>query len=143
MGGPDMAPQPPPTFGAPRHSRVAPLNLSLLGPPAASRDGSRASASRCASCRGFGYTPGVPNTERGSGIRTSRDAGHRAANRGVDIVELLATRPDGLALRDVSAQLEAPKSSLLPLLRALTARGYLAQGRGGEYRLGAGALDLG
>jgi DNA-binding IclR family transcriptional regulator len=43
----------------------------------------------------------------------------------------------------VSAKLEAPKSSLLPLLRALTARGYLAQGRAGEYRLGPGALDLG
>jgi IclR family acetate operon transcriptional repressor len=85
----------------------------------------------------------VPNTERGSGIRTSGDAGHRAANRVVDILELLATRPDGLALRDVSAQLEAPKSSLLPLLRALTARGYLAQGRAGEYRLGRSAVDLG
>ena len=55
----------------------------------------------------------------------------------------MAASADGLALRDVSAQLEAPKSSLLPLLRALTARGYLAQGRAGEYRLGRGALDLG
>ena len=62
----------------------------------------------------------MPNTERGSGIRTSGDAGHRAANRVVDILELLAASPDGLALRDVSAELEAPKSSLLPLLRALT-----------------------
>jgi DNA-binding IclR family transcriptional regulator len=69
--------------------------------------------------------------------------GHRAANRVVDILELVAASRDGLALRDVSAQLEAPKSSLLPLLRALTARGYLAQGRGGEYRLGPGVLELG
>ena len=61
----------------------------------------------------------------------------------VDILELLAKSPDGLALRDVSAQLEAPKSSLLPLLRALTARGYLAQGRAGDYRLGPSALGLG
>src|SRR3989442_8431020 len=30
MGGPDMAPQPPPTFGAPRQSRVAPLNPPTL-----------------------------------------------------------------------------------------------------------------
>src|SRR5829696_2585268 len=80
--------------------------------------------------------------ERYSKHRTL-SAGHRAANRVVDILELLAKRPDGLTLRDVSAQLEAPKSSLLPLLRALTARGYLAQGRAGEYRLGHGALDLG
>src|SRR5829696_3730005 len=80
--------------------------------------------------------------ERYSKHRTL-SAGHRAANRVVDILELLAKSPEGLALRDVSARLEAPKSSLLPLLRALTARGYLAQGLVGEYRLGPGAMDLG
>jgi DNA-binding IclR family transcriptional regulator len=69
--------------------------------------------------------------------------GHRAANRVVDILELVAASRDGLALREVSAQLEAPKSSLLPLLRALTARGYLAQGPAGEYRLGASVTALG
>jgi len=69
--------------------------------------------------------------------------GHRTANRVVDILELLAASREGLALREVSAQLEAPKSSLLPLLRALTARGLLEQGRAGEYRLGPQALALG
>jgi DNA-binding IclR family transcriptional regulator len=68
---------------------------------------------------------------------------HRAANRVVDILELVARSRDGLALREVSAELEAPKSSLLPLLRALTARGYLEQSRMGEYRLGACARALG
>jgi DNA-binding IclR family transcriptional regulator len=61
----------------------------------------------------------------------------------VDILERVARSRDGLALREVSAEVEAPKSSLLPLLRALTARGYLQQGRGGEYRLGARAMALG
>lgn len=70
-------------------------------------------------------------------------AHHRAANRVVDILELVARSREGLALREVSAELEAPKSSLLPLLRALTARGYLEQGRTGEYRLGGRALALG
>lgn len=70
-------------------------------------------------------------------------SGHRAANRLVDILELLARRREGLALRDVSAQLEAPKSSLLPLLRALVARDYLSQGPAGEYRLGSSARALG
>lgn len=92
---------------------------------------------------GLGYNEGVPNTERRSGNGTTGGGGHRAANRVVDILELLARRPDGLVLRDVSGQLEAPKSSLLPLLRALTARGYLAQGRAGEYRIGPGAVGLG
>src|SRR5687768_3022323 len=89
------------------------------------------------------YTHAVPNTERRSTNGTRADGGHRAANRVVDILELLAASPDGLVLRDVSGRLEAPKSSLLPLLRALTARGYLAQGLAGEYRLGPGAMDLG
>lgn len=69
--------------------------------------------------------------------------GHRAANRVVDILELVAANREGLALKEVSAQLEAPKSSLLPLLRALAARGYLEQGRAGEYRLGTKTLELG
>lgn len=68
---------------------------------------------------------------------------HRAANRVVDILELLAGSREPLALREVSAQLEAPKSSLLPLLRALTARGYLDRSGAGQYRLGGRALALG
>ena len=68
---------------------------------------------------------------------------HRAAGRVMDILELVVRTADGLALRELSAQLEAPKSSLLPLLRTLTARGYLAQGALGEYRLGPTALELG
>ncbi len=75
--------------------------------------------------------------------RASSEGGHRAANRVVDILELVAASADGLSLRDVSTRLGAPKSSLLPLLRALTLRGYLAQGRTREYRLGPRVHDLG
>lgn len=77
-------------------------------------------------------------------VRAPRGAGaHRAAARVVDILELVVDARDGLALRELSARLEAPKSSLLPLLRTLTARGYLEQGPLGEYRLGRKALELG
>ncbi len=83
-------------------------------------------------------------TPLGTSARRARaDGSHRAANRVVDILEVVGVSRDGLALREVSAQLDAPKSSLLPLLRALTARGYLEQGRAGEYRLGPKALELG
>src|SRR5688572_9131198 len=75
--------------------------------------------------------------------RVHTNGGHRSANRVVDILELLAASRDGLPLREVSAELEAPKSSLLPLLRALTARRYLEQAGTGEYRLGPKALELG
>jgi IclR family transcriptional regulator, acetate operon repressor len=82
-----------------------------------------------------------PGTIRG---RHGAAAGaHRAAGRVMDILELVVRTRDGLALRELSAQLEAPKSSLLPLLRTLTGRGYLEQGALGEYRLGRKALELG
>jgi DNA-binding IclR family transcriptional regulator len=62
--------------------------------------------------------------------------------RVIDLLERLATAPDGLGLKELSATLGVPKSSLLPLLRTLVARGYLEQ-RGGAYRLGARAAALG
>jgi DNA-binding IclR family transcriptional regulator len=61
----------------------------------------------------------------------------------VDVLELVVSTRDGLALRELSARLEVPKSSLLPLLRTLVARGYLEHGPAGEYRLGRKALELG
>jgi IclR family acetate operon transcriptional repressor len=88
--------------------------------------------------------PGPARRQPGPARRQSGSAGaHRAAGRVVDILELVVASPDGLALRELAAQLEAPKSSLLPLLRTLAARGYLAQGALGEYRLGRRALELG
>jgi IclR family transcriptional regulator, acetate operon repressor len=82
---------------------------------------------------------------RPAAVREPRAAAgaHRAAGRVVDILELVVASREGLALRELSARLRAPKSSLLPLLRTLAARGYLAQGPLGEYRLGGKALELG
>ena len=76
------------------------------------------------------------------GAEPRRPARHRATERVIDILELAAASQDGLALKDVSRGVETPKSSLLPLLRTLTARGYLARGRAGEYRLGPRAAAL-
>lgn len=67
---------------------------------------------------------------------------HRTASRILDILELLAESNSGHALRDLSRGLTAPKSSLLPLLRTLTARGYIAQDNAGAYRLGTKLLEL-
>lgn len=67
---------------------------------------------------------------------------HRATDRVIDILELTAASRDGVPLKDLSVRVETPKSSLLPLLRTLSARGYLEQGRAGEYRLGRRALEL-
>jgi len=84
----------------------------------------------------------LPERAVGRSRRGSAGA-HRPPGRGIDIPELGVASPDGLALRSLAAGLEAPKSSLLPLLRTLTARGYLDQGPLGEYRLGRRALELG
>jgi DNA-binding IclR family transcriptional regulator len=72
----------------------------------------------------------------------SRLKRHRATDRVIDILELAAASRQGLPLKALSVQVETPKSSLLPLLRTLSARGYLEQGRSGEYRLGPRALEL-
>jgi DNA-binding IclR family transcriptional regulator len=69
-------------------------------------------------------------------------ARHRATDRVIDILEVTAASRDGVPLKDLSLRVETPKSSLLPLLRTLSARGYLEQGRAGEYRLGRRALEL-
>jgi DNA-binding IclR family transcriptional regulator len=69
-------------------------------------------------------------------------ARHRATDRVIDILEHTAASRDGLPLKDLSLLVETPKSSLLPLLRTLSARGYLEQGRAGTYRLGPRALEL-
>jgi IclR family acetate operon transcriptional repressor len=68
---------------------------------------------------------------------------HRATDRVLDILEFVLSHPEGVALKYLSAELGAPKSSILPLLRALTARGYLEQGRFGEYRLGQKTVEFG
>ena len=75
-------------------------------------------------------------------VASTNGARHRATDRVIDILELAAASRDGLPLKDLSLRVETPKSSLLPLLRTLSARGYLEQGRAGEYRLGARALEL-
>ena len=77
------------------------------------------------------------------GRSPGRSSRHRATDRVIAILELAAASREGLALKDVSRGVETPKSSLLPLLRTLTARGYLEQGRAGEYRLGPKAVELG
>ena len=71
-----------------------------------------------------------------------KTARHRATDRVIDIFELTAASRDGIPLKVLSLRVETPKSSLLPLLRTLSARGYLEQGRAREYRLGPRAFEL-
>jgi IclR family transcriptional regulator, acetate operon repressor len=65
----------------------------------------------------------------------------RSLMRVVGLFETLSASPQGLPLVDISAALEAPKSSLLSLLRPLVARDYL-QHDGVRYSLGREAFRL-
>lgn len=76
-------------------------------------------------------------------IEQAVDAGHRSAHRLLDILELLSRPPRRQALKDLSAALAAPKSSLLPLLRTLAMRGYILRSEDGFYSLGPKLVELG
>jgi len=70
------------------------------------------------------------------------DAGPRSLIRTLRILEQLAGAPEGLSLAALSARLEAPKSSLLGLLRPMCNYRYIVHSDG-RYLLGPGAYRLG
>ena len=68
----------------------------------------------------------------------------KSAVRVVDILEALATKPDGLGFSELGRRLGFPKSSLHELLAALTERGYIAfDEERRTYALGIRVWELG
>lgn len=65
----------------------------------------------------------------------------RSLNRLLGLIGAIARADDGLTLARLSAELDAPKSSLLLLLRPLVAMGYLSHSAA-RYRLGAAMFRL-
>lgn len=69
---------------------------------------------------------------------------HRATARVLDILEHLSVRKDGLTLTELAQKLQAPKSSLFPIVHTLEERRYLRQNREtGRYTIGSGVWVLG
>ena len=69
---------------------------------------------------------------------------HRATARVLDILESLSGSEEGLTLTELSQALDAPKSSLFPIVHTLDERRYLRQDDGtGRYTMGPRALVLG
>lgn len=62
--------------------------------------------------------------------------------RVLQLLRLLADQPPGMALAELCVSMHAPKTSVLSLLRGLTAHGYL-QRSGAVYRLGPASFSLG
>ncbi len=67
--------------------------------------------------------------------------GPRSVGRFIGLFETIAAAPEGHTLAELSVALEAPKSSLLTLLRPFVARKYLAQVNG-RYQLGPAMFQL-
>lgn len=65
----------------------------------------------------------------------------KSATRALDVLELLAERPQPLAHGEIARALGMPKSSLTELLATLEARGYVAA-EAERYRLGPALLSL-
>ncbi len=69
------------------------------------------------------------------------ETGPRSLRRVLQIMSLVAGEPDGLSLTELSGPLNAPKSSLHSLLKALVTDGYLVS-EGKRYALGAASHKL-
>lgn len=72
----------------------------------------------------------------------ARAFGPRSALRVMDILQVLAAETEALTLAKLSDRLKLPKTSVLSLLRALEAGGYV-RSKDGNYALGDQALKLG
>lgn len=67
----------------------------------------------------------------------------KSAGRTLDIFELLAAKPHGLTVSEISDRLGLARSSAHGLVRTLHARGYLMQDGGRRFHLGARLIQLG
>ncbi|TAN33928.1 IclR family transcriptional regulator [bacterium] len=67
----------------------------------------------------------------------------KSADRTLDILELLATEPQGLKISEISARLGFAQSSTHGLVYTLQSRGYLTLNGGHRFQLGARLIQLG
>ena len=68
---------------------------------------------------------------------------HRSTARVLDILELVAANPSTCTQADICRILEAPKSSLFPILHTLTDRHFLELDERSRYRIGSAAWAVG
>lgn len=69
---------------------------------------------------------------------------HRPTERVLDILELLANTPEGLTLTEISQALNAPKSSIMPLVHTMAARKFIYWSRSASrYKIGIAAFSAG
>lgn len=68
---------------------------------------------------------------------------HRPTSRVVEILESLASLPEGLTLTEIAVAVNAPKSSIFPFVHTLQRRNFIeCEKSTGKYRLALGAFAL-
>jgi len=69
---------------------------------------------------------------------------HRATSRILDILEMLSSSDEGYTLTEIAKQINAPKSSIFPIIHTLEDRHYITlQQHSGKYRIGISAFAVG
>ncbi|MBO8416384.1 MAG: IclR family transcriptional regulator [Proteobacteria bacterium] len=69
---------------------------------------------------------------------------HKPTERVLDILELLASNPAGLTLTEISTQIKASKSTILPIMHTLAKRRFAAfDDRSYRYTIGLGCYCIG
>ncbi len=69
---------------------------------------------------------------------------HRSTSRILDILEILSSSNDGYTLTEISKQINAPKSSIFPIIHTLEQRHYISlKPEDGKYRIGISAFAIG
>lgn len=74
-------------------------------------------------------------------VEVVSESGHRAVSRALQVLEAAAIADDGVTLAGLAIALDAPKSSLHPVVKALVHRGYLDL-RNARYHLGPAVTAL-
>lgn len=68
---------------------------------------------------------------------------HRSTSRVLDVLELVAGSPEGYTLSEISHHIEAPKSSMFPIISTLVSRGYLFLTKDMHYKIDRTAFQVG
>lgn len=69
---------------------------------------------------------------------------HRSTTRALDILQMVASSLDGFTLTEMAEQLDAPRSSLFPIIHTLADRGFIMQDpKSMKYSIGIQAYAVG
>ena len=69
---------------------------------------------------------------------------HRPTERVLDILELLSNSEEGMTLTELAKALNAPKSSIMPLVHTMTARNFIYMQKDTlRYRIGVATYSVG